>query len=215
MSDIKKVIANRLRKCRSSKDWTIEETGKRLGVTGSRYSNWEQAIRTPKYEQLIALADVFGTTPSWLAGFTDHEGTQANAMNFVTVNQSTISVKDVVLTLEQIADTSAFKLDYIKRRGLNENKLTSILAPDGSMADMIKEGDELLIDRSRTNITDADIFAILVNGRVWVRWIRPEMDGTFTLAAEDSSHYPDQKLTAEQLDKLKVIGRVARIARDR
>lgn len=215
MSDIKTVIANRLRQCRRSKDWTIEETAKRLGVTGSRYSNWEQAIRTPKYEQLIALADVYGTTPSWLAGFTDHEGNSPDALNFVTVGQSTISVKDAVLTLEQVADTSAFKIDYIKRRGLNENKLTSIIAPDNSMSDIIKEGDEVLIDRSRTTANVADVFAILVNGRVWIRWIRPELDGSITVAAEDSSHYPDQNLNAEQFDKLKIIGRVARISRDR
>nr|WP_317623551.1 LexA family transcriptional regulator [Aeromonas caviae] len=215
MSDIKNVQANRLRHCRGVKGWTLEETGKRLGVTGSRYSNWEQALRSPKYEQMIALAELFGTTPAWLAGFTDHEGNNASAMDYVTLDQSAISVGGETLNIDNVANRSALHIDHVKARGLNENRLTAIVAQGDSMDPLIQDGAEVLIDRSRTTVSTADLFAILVNGQIWIRWIRPELDGSFTVAAEDSAHYPDQKLNAEQLASLKIVGRIARITHDR
>lgn len=218
MLDIKSVIAKRLRQCRTEQGWTAEETAKQLNVLPSRYSNWEQALRAPKYEQIFDLAELFNKPAAWIAGFTDMEGQPADSLHFVAVNQSTISLKDTVLTLERVSDDSAFNISYIKRRGLNENKLTTILAPDDSMAgrkDLIKEGDELLIDRTQNTVSKADLFAILVNGQVWVRWIRPEIDGSFTIAAEDTEHYPDNRLTKDGLTELRIIGRVTRISRDR
>lgn len=218
MLDIKAVIASRLRQCRTDQGWSAEVTAKRLSVLPSRYSNWEQGIRAPKYEQIFDLAELFGKPPAWIAGFTDVEGQPANPLNFIAVNQSTISVKDTVMQLERVSDDSAFNISYIKRRGLNENKLTTILAPDDSMTgkkDLIKEGDELLIDRAQNTANKADLFAILVNGQIWVRWIRPEINGNYTIAAEDSEHYPDNELNKDELANIKIIGRITRISRDR
>jgi hypothetical protein len=48
-----------------------------------------------------------------------------------------------------------------------------------------------------------------------VRWIRPEINGSFTIAAEDTEHYPDNRLTKDGLTELRIIGRVTRISRDR
>lgn len=214
MSNIKDVQARRLRQCRASKGWTIEETGSQIGISGSRYSNWEQALRTPKYEQIMALAELFGTTPAWLAGFTDHEGNNASS-DYITLAKSKISIGGEILSIENVANRSALHIDHIKARGLNENQLTAIIAQGNSMAPIIQDGAEVLIDRSRTTVSTADLFAILVNGQIWIRWIRPELDGSFTVAAEDSAHYPDQKLNAKQLADLKIAGRIARISHDR
>ncbi|MNE76404.1 putative HTH-type transcriptional regulator [compost metagenome] len=83
------------------------------------------------------------------------------------------------------------------------------------MAGVINDGDEFLIDLDQTKVIDADLFALIVNSRIWVRWIRPEIDGTFTLAAQDSERFPSQCLTADQLASLDIIGRVAMTCRYR
>jgi len=119
------------------------------------------------------------------------------------------------LNIDNVANRSALHIDHVKARGLNENRLTAIVAQGDSMDPLIQDGAEVLIDRSRTTVSTADLFAILVNGQIWIRWIRPELDGSFTVAAEDSAHYPDQKLNAEQLAGLKIVGRIARITHDR
>lgn len=211
MLDIQSVIAQRLRQCRNEQQWTVEETAKKLTILPSRYSNWEQALRTPKYSQILDLANLFNKPASWIAGFTEREVLP----HFITVNQPTISVKDTSITLECVSDNSAFNISYIKQRGLNQDKLITIFAPDDSMAPLIRKGDELLIDLTENTVKLADLFAILVNSQVWIRWIRPEIDNCFTVAAEDSEYYPDIKLSKDDTSALEIIGRVARISKDR
>jgi transcriptional regulator with XRE-family HTH domain len=218
MTDIKSVVAQRLRQCRNEKGWLQDEAASRLGVLVSRYSNWEQALRLPKPDTIFKAAEVFGKPAAWLAGYSNVESNPADSLNFISVSKASISVKDTLITLEQVSNDSALNIEYIKRRGLNENKLTTIIAPDDSMAgarNLIKEGDELLIDSSKTEVTKADIFALLINGVVWARWIRPEINGSYTITTEDPDHYPDTNVTKEELDNLKIIGRVSRISRDR
>lgn len=211
MLDIQSVIAQRLRQCRREQEWTAEETAKKLNILPSRYSNWEQALRTPKHSQIVDLATLFNKPASWIAGFSDSEALP----HYVGVNQPTICVKGTVLTLECLADNSAFNIDYIKQRGLSKHQLMTIFATDDSMASLISKGDELLIDKTQNTVKIADLFALLVNDQVWVRWIRPEIDSSFTIAAEDSARFPAITLAKDEISALNIIGRVARISKDR
>ncbi|WP_218936687.1 S24 family peptidase, partial [Priestia megaterium] len=96
-----------------------------------------------------------------------------------------------------------------------KNKLLSIIQLDKSMGDLVPEGAEVLLDMSQRIVRGGDLFGIAVQSNIWIRSIRPELDGTFTLSSEDREHYPEKILTQEQLDNLNIIGRVARIAVDR
>ena len=209
-----KKTASRLRECRNKKGWTLAELASQLSITASRYSNWEQGIRTPGNEQLVALAELFGTTPSYLAGFLDHEGSHTDNANYVQLNQP-FSVKGKLVESEQISNSSCYQTAFLMNKGLEPDKLTSIIAFDDSMANLICRGDEVLIDRNCQSVSHADVFAILVNDHIWLRWIRPELDGTFTIMAENTDHYPSQNYSKDDLDKLAIIGRVARVSRDR
>lgn len=216
ISQVGKVIAKHLRQCREEKGWTLQEVADRMpGMTRSRYSNWELGIRVPKYEQLMQLAALYDKNPAWMCGWIDNSGVSANNLELVSVSKSTISVGDAVMTLQHVADNTAYKLKYLQQRGISENKVSAINAPDDSMAGDIEPGDELLIDRSTPDFSKSDIFAIMVNEAIWIRWIRPELDGSYTIAATNTARHPEQKITAEQLQKMQIIGRVARISRDR
>lgn len=215
MSDIQNEIAKRLRQCRSEKGWTIDETVKQLGIGTSTYSNWEQGLRKPKLEAFVLLAEAFGTTPAYLACFVDYKHKDTGPRDLISTNHPTATIKGETVNLDNVANQCAYELAYLKSRYLDENKLVSIIATDSTMKGVIDKGDELLIDRSATTVAKNDLFAILVNNQVWIRWIRPEIPGGFTLAAEDKSQYNDTRLTQAELDELAVIGRVIRISRDR
>lgn len=221
MSELRKIVAQRIKRCRQDKGWTIDETARRLSVvsgervTGSRYSNWEQELRMPAPEQIIQLGEAFGVPPAWLQGFTSNDSLSPVATNYVTANSPSITTKAGLLGVAQASEATAYSLDYLEKRGLNKNKLLAIRQLDGSMAGVIDEGAEVLLNREATTVQGADLFGIVVNGSIWIRWIRPQIDGTFTLAAQDREQYPDQQLTAEQLEKLDIVGRVARISHDR
>ncbi len=216
MSDTGKIISERLAQSRREKGWTLKETAASIHVGLSRYSNWELGLRVPRYDELVRLAESFGKSPSWLAGFTDHPGTVASgAEEYIAINRASIATRDGTVRIKNASDSTAFKADYLKRRDIASDKILLVYADDDAMADVIQHGDELLIDRSRTRSDTIDLFAFVVDGRAWVRWFRPEIDGTITLTAERSDRHPPEHLSRDQLNDLIILGRVARIARDR
>lgn len=221
MSELRKIVAQRIKRCRQDKGWTIDETARRLSevsgerITGSRYSNWEQELRMPAPEQMIQLGEAFGVPPAWLQGFTSNDSLSPVSTNYVTANSPSITTKAGLISVAQASDATAYSLDYLEKRGLNKNKLLAIRQLDGSMTGVIEEGDEVLLNREATTVQGADLFGIVVNGAIWVRWIRPQIDGAFIIAAQDREQYPDQQMAAEQLESLDIIGRVARISHDR
>lgn len=221
MSELIKVVSQRLKDCRAATGWTLEETAKRLTdlsgtpIAYSRYSNWELGLRMPPVDQVVLLAKLFGKTPAWLQGYTDNDSLSAVTSNYVTANPPNIPTKNGLLALPQVTDNTAFSLEYIENRGLNRNKLLCIKQIDSSMAPLIAEGAEVLLDGDQVTVRGADLFGIVVAGTIWIRWICPEMNNTFTLKASDTQQYPDSKLTRDELDQLDIVGRVVRISHDR
>lgn len=164
---------------------------------------------------MIQLGEAFGVPPAWLQGFTSNDSLSPVSTNYVTANSPSIATKAGLISVAQASDATAYSLDYLEKRGLNKNKLLAIRQLDGSMTGVIEEGDEVLLNREATTVQGADLFGIVVNGAIWVRWIRPQIDGAFIIAAQDHEQYPDQQMAAEQLESLDIIGRVARISHDR
>jgi transcriptional regulator with XRE-family HTH domain len=221
MSELQATVAKRIKQCRTSHGWTMDETAKRLSVIAgkemspSRYSNWELGLRMPGPEQMIHLGQLFGKPAAWVQGFTDNDSLSAVSSNYVTANSPNIATKSGLLSVTQATDSTAYSLDYLAARGLNRNKLLSIQQIDKSMAGVIEEGAEVLLDLDQQTVRGADLFGIAVAGHIWIRFIRPELNGTYTITAADNSQYTDQNLSTEQFKDIDVIGRVVRIAHDR
>ena len=87
----------------------------------------------------------------------------------------------------------------------------NIFAPDDAMTGDIEKGDEILINRAETIPAYTHIFAIMMRGNIWVRRIRPEPDGSFTMEANNKSIQPDTKVS---LDDIHILGRVVRVCRN-
>jgi transcriptional regulator with XRE-family HTH domain len=221
MSELMEIVAKRIRKCRAEKGWTLEETADRLAQASgqpfgySRYSNWEHAARMPPAEMVLLLAKVFGKNPAWINGYTENDSLNAVSSGYLTGNPTSIQTRNGAIPLHQATDNTAFSVRYLKQRRLNHNKMLCIKQIDASMAPLIELGDELLIDGDLTTVGGADLFGIVVAGNIWIRWIIPELDGTFTLRAGDTAQYPDSKMTPEAVEKLDIVGRVVRISHDR
>lgn len=221
MTELQATVAKRIKQCRTNHGWTMDETAKRLSVIAgkemstSRYSNWELGLRMPGPEQIIHLGQMFGKPPAWIQGFTDNDSLNAVTSNYVTANPANIATKSGLLTLTQVTNSTAYSLEYLSSRGLNRNKLLSIRQIDRSMQGIIDEGAEVLLDLEQQTVRGADLFGIVVQSHIWIRTIRPEMNGSYTITAADNSQYADQNLSPEEFKSVDVVGRVARISHDR
>lgn len=169
----------------------------------------------PPTDQVVLLAKLFGKTPAWIQGYTDNDSLSAVTSKYVTANPPNIATKSGLLVLPQVTDNTAFSLEYIESRGLNRNKLLCIKQIDSSMAPLIAEGAEVLLDGDQVTVRGADLFGIVVAGTVWIRWICPELNNTFTLKALDTQQYADSVMSRGELDQLDIVGRVVRISHDR
>lgn len=222
MTDLKAAVGQRLKQCRSDQGLTIEQTAQRLTersgerVIPSRYSNWETGLRMPPPDMLIQMGELFGVAPGWLQGFTPHSSANMTLADYITANSPNLPTKNGIVQVKQASDASAFNLEYLKQRGLNRNRLLAVRQIDASMSGVIEEGDEILIDQTRTEIDGRDLYAIVApSGAIWVRWISCELDGTYKLSAQNSEGHPEQVMEREAFDRLTVVGRIARISHDR
>ena len=212
MFNIRDKIAPRLKACRTANGWTFAESAKRLAavigapVIPSRYGNWELGINTPPLEIFIGLGKLFGRPPAWLAGLTDDDGKAPETQHYSVPPLST--VPSACGTVDLGEDALAFHNTFLERHKLKRENILLVEAPDDAMTGIIDQGDLALIDLAETRVTRNDIFAIMVNGRLWLRWIRQEIAGDYAIQAEKRERYPDQPVSAEQLNSLHILGRV-------
>ena len=222
MTNLKAVVSKRLRQCRAAQGLTIDQLTERVTersgeqVSSSRYSNWETGLRMPPPEMLIKLGETFGVSPAYLQGFTEHSSAHMTAADYITANTPQLTTKRGIVTVKQASDATAYNLEYLKQRGLDRNRLLAVRQIDASMAPLINEGDEVLIDQSRIDVDGRDLYAIVAPSQaIWVRWISHQLDGTYTLSAENSQQYAEQTMDCAAFNELTVVGRVTRIAHDR
>lgn len=216
MTGLSMIIGQRLRKCRDARGWTLDEAIKRLshytpkpiGTTGMNM--WELGERRPKMEAFLPLSKLYGVPASYLAGLDDDE----HAGDYFYPQKSP-NVPGLLLDSSIADDALAFRASFLNELTISPDSLMLVRMPDDSMQGVVNKGDRVLLDLSKRDASQRDLFALLVSGRVWVRWIRPEIDETFTIASTNADQYPDVRCTADELQKYQIIGRVVLIATSR
>lgn len=216
MTDLSRLIGQRLRKCRDDRGWTLEEAVRRLGYftrnpIGSTGMNmWELGERRPKLDAFLPLSKLYGVPAGYLAGLDDNQ----HAGDYFYPQKSP-SVPGLLLDASIADDAVALRASFLAERNLSPDHLMLVRMPDDSMPGEVNKGDRVLLDLSKREVMHRDLFALLVNGRVWVRWIRPEIDETFTIASTAPEQYQDVHCSAEELQKFQIIGRVVLVITSR
>lgn len=201
------LIANRIRSTRIKSDMTLTEAARLSNMSKARISNWEQGLRVPKYEQIFELAKIYKTRPEYLIGWID-EKELSDKYSYYKPSAEFNSGDRV--------ENVAYHIEYLERLKLNKNFLLSIKVTDESAAGEIKLNDELLIDTQSTYSNKNDLFAIESNGRIWIRELKPTMQNdSFIMSSGDKESHPDITYKKSELENIDIIGRVARISRDR
>ena len=165
------------------------ETSKKLSVlegaefSRSQWNNWEIGIREPNHHFYESMARVLGTTRELLA------------WDF----------------LKDSATSQINQIDRLTERGINRDNIVAHVAIDNSLAPRIEKDDEVLINTAVKSVDNLGLFAIKGNGSLWLKWIRPELNGGFTVYCTDKDNYPDQ--TVKSLDELNIIGSIVNINR--
>lgn len=103
-----------------------------------------------------------------------------------------------------------FKRDWLKRLSLKEESSCVIYAEGSSMEPTISDGDVLLIDRASTEPRTGKVFAIQrPDGSVSVKRLVQTFSGGWVVRSDnpDKTLYPDEPISAEDLQHVEIIGR--------
>jgi len=107
--------------------------------------------------------------------------------------------------------TLAFKLDWLRTKGVKADNLFVMYADGDSMWPTVDHHDVLLVDTSRTEATDGHVFVLTSTdrGSIVKRLVQSPLGGWIIRSDnEDKDEYPDLLLSRSEVNEHRIIGRV-------
>lgn len=106
----------------------------------------------------------------------------------------------------------AFRREWLRREGLQPDRLVLVSASGDSMSPTVAEGDLLLVDTGRRSVQDDSIYVLRVEDEVIAKRLQRDWEGGLWVRS-DSDHYSDQHISDQAAARLDVVGRVAWIGK--
>ncbi|WP_083217962.1 S24 family peptidase [Pseudomonas sp. 37 R 15] len=111
----------------------------------------------------------------------------------------------------EIRGVMAFKSAWLRANNLNQKHLDVIYASGNSMEPTINDGDVLLVDESRVEPKDGQIFAMQSEskGTIVKRLVKSDFEGWIIRSDNpDKTRYGDETLRDGEINEVRIIGRV-------
>lgn len=195
------LVGQRIASARKARGLTIKEVAAQAHppIDPSTWGNYEVGLRGPKIDTLIRMSKALRVSLSYLAGIADSMSGD-DAAGFTLLTGGEMPAKAEVKYV-------GFNADKLAERGFKDTNLLALNVRDNSIKNL-SPGDAVFIDTSVTYPKSQGIFAIKTNSdQTFLRYIRPELDGTFTMLCDDKNQYPDMTMTAEEIKKLPIVGK--------
>lgn len=229
-------MASRIRQRRKELKLTQDKVADHCGINRVSVSNWETIGKngtSPKGANLIALAELLRVTPEWIL-----TGESSAAVSEVADNQATYNIgkfdlwdsktplsddevelpfyKEVELSAGTGSvvqrQTSGFKLRFAKstlrRYNIQPDMAACVTVSGNSMEPVLPDQATVGIDTANTKIKDGDMYAIDHDGMLRVKVLYRQPGGGMRIRSFNRDDYPDEDLTADQANKVSVLGRV-------
>lgn len=139
-------------------------------------------------------------------GWLDAESSGREGLTLVTnIDRITGSTKD---NPDPAGDSLAMGTKYLQMHfpELDESSLGFITVVDDEMKPTLNKSEIVLIDNEDKDIYRSGLFLVMIGSALKVRRLSEKMGGEFEVS-RDSTHYPDEVIAKDQLDRLKVVGR--------
>lgn len=209
---------SRIKDLMQKKGLTQKEVADALGITKQAVSYWCQSNFVPRADKAEKLAELLGVSPAALMfGEDDPHSALTEDENTVLIPcldvKASCGLGDLVLDAICMVKLLKVSRDWIRARApfANIHKLNVITADGDSMAPDINNGDLLLVDRSKTEITGDAVYVIRIEQNLYVKRVQ-RIPGGLRIISDNSDKYRPFDVTGEALKELAVIGRVCTIA---
>ena len=192
-------------------------------------ARWVKGEADPTRTNLVKIAEASGVSLDWLAlGVGNMDGVEPQAkkseVNLIASNDETFSVIEDFREVRISAGGGGFNDEYkpyqttkVEKAWLDSRRLKAedcamFLVSGDSMYPTLKDGEEIIVDRSKKELKDGKIFVLNNEGAMLVKKVQITYNG-ITLISQNTEYAPIE-LSAEQANNLIVIGQVVRGYRD-
>lgn len=185
-----------------------------LGVKHMTLINWIEGNRTPNLEALQPVFDTLG----WQIVFPGQSATNYAKLLYLKDIDAYLHQQD----MEKGESVPVDLLEYVRTKGNKPELLFSfdllesigvdaknalIFSPDTDvMHPVISRGDHVLVDKTRTKVTDGKIYLIHAGAYFLLRRVSRELNGDLILHAETS--VPNMTITPELRPRINILGEV-------
>lgn len=113
---------------------------------------------------------------------------------------------------EQVRDRLAFRRDWIREMGLQAEELAIVSVRGDSMEPTLAAGDLVLVDLSHREIQGDGIYVIRRDGVLVVKRLQTTITGDIYIRS-DNPRYSEERITKEQIEMVRLVGRVVWLGR--
>ena len=209
--------AERIKQERQRLNLTQNQVAESVGVGKTTVINWEKEDGTsPTGIQMSKLLDLGFDIFYILKGSNfDTSVSKTDVYDYVPMFDVEVSAGNGAMAYGVVdpAGHLAFRKDWLHERGLHVKDLNCVVARGDSMEPTIGSKDTLLVDTSKTNPRDGQIYVIRSSDMLWVKRIQRQIDGSLLLIS-DNDAYPPMSLNLNDHPDVQVICQVVQVSKD-
>lgn len=212
-----KDIGETIKRFRTQRGLSQTELADPLGIAYTNVSRLETGRHGLTLENIVKLSDIIKTPLSEIFALAEgrHHNEPVSEENYALVKRLSLNAEcgpgsfpdDV-----QVVDTLAFRRDWLRRKGLQSDKLEIYEARGGSMEPYIKEGDVVMVDSAAVDPHTNEVWAIWQKDfGVRLKRLIFRENGDLIIRSDnpDKSLYPDEIVPGPQIEaEVSTLGKV-------
>lgn len=110
---------------------------------------------------------------------------------------------------EQVVDYLQFRPEWLKNaKGVNPENLLLISVTGDSMEPTLSDGDLIAVDTTQGRFKSDAVYVLQQGDRLWVKRVHYKLDGSVQIKSDNAAKYEPEIFRGDQLENLKIIGRV-------
>ncbi|MBE2896768.1 LexA family transcriptional regulator [Pasteurellaceae bacterium HPA106] len=198
------------------------EFARAVGVSQPSLKRWAEGEADPTRTNLIKISEVANVSIDWLAtgksqqqaiGSSDSDDSNEDVVYIDDFREFLISAGFGAINNDYYeADKVAVESNWLHNRRLKAQDCAMFKVDGDSMEPTLQDGQDIIVDRAKTDLREGKIFVLQHQGSMWVKKVRVNFDNIQLIS--DNNDYPPITLTSDEADELQVIGQVVRGYRD-
>jgi len=207
-------LAARIREC-AAMAGSGDELSRLTAIPRRTLEYYLTGEREPKVARCVDIAKAVGVDIGWLAS---GDGDRHRGMATAAPEESTyvyVPLYDAYCSGghgawndgAKVLTMLAFTAYSLRKKGLEPSRLSAIRVDGDSMQGLLSDGDTVLIDHGRNTLEGEAVYVIQLDDHLYAKRLQRQFDGSIHIISENKA-YRDMVVPREQLNDLRIIGRV-------